>query len=107
MSKVFVKISKKLFFIDAEQLIAVKVEDNVCKCMFENNEQVNFAISLRKLEDRLPNFFIKINRNYLINMQKIKYIDLQKREIRTENFVFKISCRNLIKIRQFFTTTDA
>ena len=102
MTKIPVKISKKLFFIDTEQLIAVKIEDYVCKCLFENNEQINFVISLRKLENKLPEFFIKISRNYLINTQKIKYIDLQKREVKTEHHTFKVSCRNLTKIRHIF-----
>jgi DNA-binding LytR/AlgR family response regulator len=101
MKKVLLKQQKTILFVDIEKIIAVKVEDYVCKCLLENSA-INYAISLREFEQKLPDFFIKISRNCLINSQKIEYIDLQNKKIKVANHIFDISCRNLTKIRQIF-----
>ena len=101
MEKVLLKQQKTILFLDTDKIIAVQVEDYVCKCLLENSV-INYAISLREFEQKLPDFFIKISRNCLINSQKIESIDLQKREIKINNHIFCISCRSLTKIRRFF-----
>ena len=102
MGKILLKQKKNILFIDTDNIIAVEVEDYVCKCLLENGSAYSYAISLRKFEQKLPDFFIKISRNCLINSQKIKSIDLQKREINVADHTFNISYRNLTKIRRIF-----
>lgn len=67
---------------------------------YENKEQYKTTITLKELETRLPDYFIRIHRSFIINIHFIKKIS---REI-TGNFIIILKDNTELPIGQSYTT---
>jgi DNA-binding LytR/AlgR family response regulator len=81
MKDLVLKNEKEIRVISVNSLFAVKVEDYICTFYIENENDFSCTKSLKEIKLSLPDHFIKINRNTIINFKKMKSINLKRREI--------------------------
>jgi DNA-binding LytR/AlgR family response regulator len=81
MENFILKNEKEIRIISVKSLSAIKVDDYICTFYVENEEKFSCTKSLRDIGDQLPDHFIRISRNTIINCKKIKSMNLKKREI--------------------------
>jgi DNA-binding LytR/AlgR family response regulator len=85
---------KEMRIIYAKDLLAVKVEDYICTFYFEDEKPFHCTKSLKETISLLPDFFIQINRNCIININKVKFIDLKNKKIQMQSDkTFQVSVR--------------
>jgi len=98
-----VKSEGKAHIVRFNQLLAVEVDDYLCKFYMENETYFYCVESLQKIQSRLSECFIRISRNCVINTQHVKSIDFRRREvILSENMTFSFSVRNAKLLKQMF-----
>jgi len=91
---------KGIRIIQVESLLGVKVEDYVCTFYIENGEFFSCTHSMKDVEKLLPEHFCRISRNTVVNIKKIKTIELRQREVvLTSGNAFSYSRRNAKLIR--------
>ena len=104
MDYIIVKNEGKAHIIRIKLLLAVEVDDYLCKFYMENETPFSCAESLQKVQLRLPDFFIRISRNCVINTLHVKSIDFKRREVKLScNTIFSFSVRNTKLLKQMFS----
>ena len=101
MEKICVKTALGIVPVEIDKLVLVKVENYVSTLEFEDGQHIHCIEPLKYVEKNLGNGFIRINRNYLVNINKITLIDIKNRQLTIKNKILKISSRKiqlLIKI---------
>jgi len=81
--------------VEINKLVFVKVENYVSTFEFENGQHINCVEPLKYIEKNLGDDFVRINRNYLVNINKIELIDIKKRQLTIKSKNYKISCRKM------------
>ncbi len=72
----FIRKNQKIFNVDFEDIFYIKSDGRYCRIHTEN-EMYLIRSSMKELTDRLPiDVFVKCHRSYLVNMVKIKSVDL-------------------------------
>ena len=61
--------------IDLEKLTHVEAQANYSRFHFADGKSVMGLITLRKLEEMLPDNFIRIHRSFIVNVMNIRQID--------------------------------
>jgi DNA-binding LytR/AlgR family response regulator len=88
---IFVKKAKKMIRLKINDLNFIEVESKYCT-LFTDDERYIIRISLIDLIDHLPELtFQRVNRNYLVNLNKIKVFDLEDMTITIGNSILPIS----------------
>ena len=88
--------------------IYITIEDYLVTFHLENNETFSYCKPLKKVVKLLPNYFIQINRNTLINSRKIKKVIKSKREIVLVcGLIQKVSIRRKGDVYRQIASTDA
>lgn len=64
-----------------EQILFVSVDADCLTFWVQNNDQFSCSRSLKEIESKLPDYFFKISRQYLVNTWKISEIRLRQRKI--------------------------
>jgi DNA-binding LytR/AlgR family response regulator len=104
MKKLILKNEQEIRIINVDELLAVTVTDYLCKFEIENSKDFICSKSLSEVEKLLPENFIRINRNAIINSYKIVGFNKKSRKISlTNNSEYNVSIRNLDKIILTFT----
>ena len=49
------------------------------------NDRLDFIGSIQKLEEELGEYFLRVHRGYLVNLEQIEELDLKRREILMKN----------------------
>ncbi|MEZ5326699.1 MAG: LytTR family DNA-binding domain-containing protein [Verrucomicrobiales bacterium] len=75
MTSLFLRDGSTIQRIDLAKLTHIEAQANYSRFMFENGESVMGLVALRKLEEMLPDQFIRIHRSYIINVTSIRQID--------------------------------
>lgn len=71
----FVKSNYKIVRIDVEHINYIESMSEYIRIYTDDRDKpVTTLYSLQKLEERLPEHFVRVHRSYIINMQKIKEI---------------------------------
>jgi len=99
-----VKIGHELRIIHTESLLAVEVEDYLCKFYIENEPSFSCVESLQNMLSKLPDCFIRISRNCIINTLHVNSIDFKRREVKLSgNRIFSFSVRNIKTLKRAFS----
>jgi DNA-binding LytR/AlgR family response regulator len=89
-----VRNEKEIRPIDTDCLLAITVTDYLCHFYIENEDVFTCSKSLKEVSSLLPDFFIQISRNCIINGKKIKSINTKKKVvILSEELQFHYSCK--------------
>ena len=80
-------------------LIAVTIDNYLCTFYIEGEKNFICTKELNKVENILPEHFVKIKRNTIINTRKITSLNTKERKILLYgNHNFKYAARNFKKI---------
>lgn len=74
----FVKAEGKIQKIRLEDIKFVESLSEYVKIHLENNENVVCLMSLKNLEKKLPNDFLRVHRSYIVNLNKVTTIERNK-----------------------------
>jgi DNA-binding LytR/AlgR family response regulator len=89
--------------IQVELLLAVEIFDYLCTFHIEGERPISCIKPLKKILSELPECFIQISRNCIINTRHVKSIDFKRREVKlTGNKIFYFSIRNIRILRKIF-----
>ena len=103
MKRFIVKNENEIRIIQGESLLAVEVNDYLCTFHIENESSFSCVESLEKTVAKLPDYFIRISRNCIVNTLHIKSIDFKNRKVKLSgNKVFSFSVRNAKVLKQVF-----
>jgi DNA-binding LytR/AlgR family response regulator len=95
MDKFCIKTLKGIVPVEIDKLVVVKVEQYISTFEFENGQHIHCVEPLKYIEQKFGNDFIRINRNMLVNINKIEFIDIKKQQLLIKDKFYKISCRNI------------
>lgn len=79
-NRIFVKDGNKLVKINLEEVRYLKSEGNYISIVLKERKILTL-MTLKELEPKLPAFFQKVHRSYMVNLNKIDYIDHDGLEI--------------------------
>jgi DNA-binding LytR/AlgR family response regulator len=103
MEKISVRNEKEIRIIRLENLIAITVENYLSTFIMEDVSCFSCTQSLKETLPSLPNFFIQINRNCIVNANKIKSIDLKNKQVLMQNDLkYSVSLRNIKALKKYF-----
>ncbi|WP_156113334.1 LytTR family DNA-binding domain-containing protein [Wocania ichthyoenteri] len=71
--RLFVKDGNKLVKINLEEVFYFKSEANYIS-VFSNNSKILTLMTMKDLEVKLPNYFQRVHRSYIVNLNKISTI---------------------------------
>ena len=96
---------KGIRVMQAVSLLAITVEDYICTFLIENGEEFSCTQSMKEIEQMLPGYFCRISRNTVINMRKIKTVELKQKKIELiSGHTFVYSRRNAKLIKEKLKT---
>lgn len=85
-------------------LIAITVDNYLCTFYIEGEKNFTCTKTLNKVEKILPEHFIKIKRNTIINTRKIISLNTKERTISFYgDHIFKYAVKNFKKIKMKLT----
>ncbi len=87
-NKLFVKDGNKLVNINLQDVLLFKSESNYINIQLEH-KKILTLMTMKDLQSKLPNFFIRVHRSYIVNLNKIESIE--KGELRLGNHEVPIS----------------
>ena len=93
---------KRILNINFEDIIFFETTDNNHKIrLHSSQEEVEFFGRIKEIEKKVPSYFFKVHRAYVINTQKIKEIDKEKLIVKMINgqdcYISKLLLRELIE----------
>ena len=90
-----VKNEKEIKVIRINLLLAVTVDNYLCTFYIEGEDKFICTKKLSEVEKILPDYFIRIRRNTIINAHKIKSVNTRERKISLyDGAVFKYAVQN-------------
>jgi len=69
-----VKVGDRVIFIRLQDVSYIKADEKYATIVTKHSKTYILDSSLKKLEEKLPNFFIRVHKSYLINKQLLKEI---------------------------------
>ena len=103
MDILIVKNEHETRIIKVNSLLAIEVSDYLCTFYIENERSFSCVKSLHMIHSKLPEFFIRISKNCIINTRHVISINYKRREVElTESRVCSFSVRNAKKLRKVF-----
>jgi len=103
--KIAIKNDRELRIIQTDLLLAVTADGASCKFHFEEMSSFTSSHSLTKIHLALPENFIKIKKDCIININFVRSIDFRKREVvltEKKEIKFKFSTRNASVLKNAF-----
>ena len=83
-------------------LLAITVDNYLCTFHIENEDKFTCTKKLNEVEKILPEHFVKIRRNTIINSHKIKSLHLKDKKILLDGeHSFKYVAKNVKSIKLF------
>lgn len=92
-SRLFIKEGNKLVKIKLEEVKYFKSEANYIAVVLVD-QKILTLMTLKDLEPKLPNFFQKVHRSYIVNLNRIDFIDGNSIEIDNEHIPVSQSYEN-------------
>lgn len=101
MELITVTSEKGIRVIQVTSLLAIKVENYICTFYLENGEKFSCSKSLKEIGNLLPVYFCCISRNTVINIKKIRTVELKQRKIElVSGHIFPYSRRNAKLVKE-------
>ena len=100
--KIVVRNEKEIRIILIDSLLSITVDNYLCTFYLENYIKFSCTKSLKDLESLLPEHFLRINRNIIINEHKIQSVDCKNKTILLisgDSYSYSVRKNNLIKQR--------
>jgi DNA-binding LytR/AlgR family response regulator len=98
-------VTENKFIRERLELLAIKIADYLCTFHMENGEKFSCSKTLKEVQEELSPNFLLISRNCIINVEKIKLIDVRKREIELpDRLIFKYSYRKAKRLKDMLKT---
>lgn len=95
-NKLVLKNEQEIRVLNLDKLLAVTVQDYLCTFASINANDFVCTKTLSEIEAQLPDNFIRISRNTIINTNKITSFNKKRRKIILENNLeYDISVRKL------------
>lgn len=82
--RLFVKEGSKLIKVKMEEVKYFKSEGNYISVILQDRKILTL-MTMKELEHKLPDFFQKVHRSYIVNLNKIDFIDNKAIEIEKEH----------------------
>jgi len=73
-SRLFIKDGNKLVKIELSEVIYFKSEANYISVVLQD-KKILTLMTLKELESKLPEFFLRVHRSYIVNLNKIDFIN--------------------------------
>ncbi|MGE5944831.1 MAG: LytR/AlgR family response regulator transcription factor [Flavobacteriales bacterium] len=73
-SRLFIKDGNKLVKIELNEVIYFKSEANYISVVLQD-KKILTLMTLKDLEPKLPEFFFRVHRSYIVNLNKIEFIN--------------------------------
>ncbi len=83
-NRMFVKEGSKLIKVNLEEIRYFKSEGNYIS-IFMDDRKILTLMTLKELELKLPSYFQKVHRSYIVNLNRIDFIDSNAIEIEKEH----------------------
>jgi len=104
MKTIVVKTKEETRVIRVKLLLAVEVNDYVCRFHIKDEPSFSCTDSLSKIQTELPDYFFRISRFCIINVQYVQSIDSKRREVKLAgNLIFRFSVRNAHELKRLFS----
>ncbi len=106
MEKLFITIKSADIFkrIDTSQILYIQVDNDCSIFHLQNGERFSCSKSLREISELLPPSFFRINRNCLVNINKLSEFKIKKRKILLfDGSELTVSFRNIKSLTDTFT----
>ncbi len=93
------KNEQEIVRVNLDDVLFFYVEKKMLTCKTENGEVFKCSQSLTWIETKVPEDFLKINRNVMINLFKMKRLERASRKlILLDGTAFKVSERRFSKL---------
>lgn len=95
-----VKNNQEIRIIPLMDLISIQVEDYFARFQIENSKEFCCTKSLKEMGAILPENFIRINKNCIVNLQKVQSFNITTKKLRLVNCSeFIVSVRSLPNLK--------
>ena len=71
----FLKTEHRVVRVNIEEIRYIEGMSEYLKIYIENQKPLVVLLSMKKIEERLPNSFMRIHRSYIINLKKIQEVN--------------------------------
>ena len=104
MNVLTVKNGNETRIIPIDSILAIEVNDYLCKFYEKEGTVISCINSLQRIQTKLPDFFIRISRNCIINTKYVQSIYHKKREVTlVGGKIYNFSVRNTKKLKNLFS----
>lgn len=73
-SAISITIGSKIIFVSCQEITYCVAKDGYISIMTDEGKEHICNLTLKQLEDRLPDYFIRVQKSYIVNKQKIEEI---------------------------------
>ncbi|QDH79017.1 LytTR family transcriptional regulator [Echinicola soli] len=101
MEYLFLKNETETANIPMDMIISLEVKDYYLVCHTVCGRDFCCSKSLNKIEGELPSHFIQINRNIIVNLQKVQLLNFKERTIYMNGqLAYQMAIRRMKAIRK-------
>lgn len=83
----FLKTDYKVVRVNISEIRYVEGMSEYLKIHFENRKPIVVLLSMKKLEERLPDYFMRIHRSYIINLKCIQEVNKNRVILDADTFL--------------------
>jgi len=83
----FLKTEHKIVRVNIPEITHIEGMSEYVKIYTEDRKPLTVLLSMKKLEDRLPKYFMRIHRSYIINLKKIEEVNKSRVIINAETYL--------------------
>lgn len=100
---VFLKTDKKIIKVAFGDIRYIESMSEYQKFYFDTMKPVTALLALKKIEERMPSYFMRIHRSYIINLKKIQEVN-KNRVIMDENTYLPIGDNYKEALQEYINT---
>ncbi|WP_186756029.1 LytTR family DNA-binding domain-containing protein [Echinicola salinicaeni] len=87
--------------IPIDAILSLEVNDYLLTCRTVWKRDFSYSKALSEIEKQLPSYFLRINRNTIVNLNKVQVVNFKERTIRMDDqLIYQISHRKVKIIRK-------
>ncbi|GGF23736.1 LytTR family DNA-binding domain-containing protein [Echinicola rosea] len=108
MEQLFLRNETSAANIPLERILSLEVKDYYLVCHTVCGKDFCCSKPLNEIEGELPPYFIRINRNTIVNLQKVRLVDFKERTIfMNEKLAYQLAVRRMKAIRKAINEYEA
>lgn len=70
--KIVLKSTKGMMVVSFHEIVYISVDEPYCKVFLKNNKLVHIQTSLKNMDEILPNYFYRIHKSFMVNLNMVK-----------------------------------